>query len=369
MASIRSPRGPKVPSAGGATPGHTVLVKAAVLLALLLAIPADARTPRRVPNAIAGSVPDPNAGFWRDILEPHSEQVHHLLAVARNMQQQADSAQYGDYDPTGEQRARYYVQIFGIMRYAHRLAPENLEVMRLLGEAADQLGRTRQALDVLEAAVRLVGPERAGPEITGRLGGIYLRLGRTDDAIRYLRIAQGPVTPANPISAQVVVWLADALAARGELDEAIDVLSTSLPQNVPFYSNEVALVGFALAVQYDRDDQRGAAFEMLDRMENALQAQTFAGQVQNGLAFMRWAPPEDQHYYQALLYETMGHYTEARAEWALYAAAGDLPFRARALEHIAAIDKQRATNTVSVPPAFVPRRYRHHPPPPPSPTP
>jgi hypothetical protein len=56
---------------------------------------------------------------------------------------------------------------------------------------------------------------------------------------------------------------------------------------------------------------------------------------------MRLAPAEDQHYYLGLLYESVGSYPEARAEWALYAEVPDLPYRARALDHIAAIDAQR----------------------------
>jgi hypothetical protein len=75
---------------------------------------------------------------------------------------------------------------------------------------------------------------------------------------------------------------------------------------------------------------------------------------------MRFAPAEDQHYYQALLYEVMGNYTEARAEWALYAAA-DMPYRARALEHIAAIDSLRRAPAQGPGTAPVPRRYRRHP--------
>jgi tetratricopeptide (TPR) repeat protein len=295
---------------------------------------AEAR-PRAQPTRTA----DPDRGdFWREVTEPHSAQVERLLFLARQMLQQTDNAQFGDYDPTGEQRAKFFVDVYGMMRYAHKLAPDNLEVLKLLAQSADELGKTRQALDALEAAVHLVGPDKVGPEIAGRLGAIYLRLGKIDDAIRFLRIAQGPVAAMNPTSAQVVVHLSSALAARGEMSAAIEVLENSLPPNVPYYSNELALVGFALAVQYDRDDQRGAAFDVLDRMQSQLQAQQFAAQVQNGLALMRWAPAEDQHYYQALLYEAMGHYVEARAEWALYAASGDLPFRARALQHIAAID-------------------------------
>lgn len=312
-----------------------------LVLPLVLAASAEARPPRRYARAIPR---DPDRGdFWRDMLEPHADEVRRIVFLARSILSQADQAQYGDYDPTGEQRARFYREAYGMISYAHRLAPDNLEVLRLYAQTADALGKTRQATSALEAAVRIAGPDQAGPEITGRLGSIYLRLGRLDDAIHYLRLAQQPVVAQNPTSARVLVDLSTALAARGEMSDAIDVLANALPQNVPFYSNEVALVGFALAVQYDRDDQRSAAFEVLDRMQSSLQAQQYANEVQTGLALMRWATPEDQHYYQALLYESMGHYTEARAEWALYAEAGNLPFRARALEHIAAIDAQRRT--------------------------
>jgi hypothetical protein len=92
-------------------------------------------------------------------------------------------------------------------------------------------------------------------------------------------------------------------------------------------------------VQYDRDEQRGAAYEVLDHLQNALQGQ-MGQQLQVALAMIRYAPPEDEHYYRALYYEALGHYLEARAEWALYAATGGA-YRDRALDHIIAIDAQR----------------------------
>jgi hypothetical protein len=140
--------------------------------------------------------------------------------------------------------------------------------------------------------------------------------------------------------------------------EAIDVLANDIPAQVQYYPNELALVSFALAVQYDRDEQRGAAFEVLDRMQNVLQGQLVA-MVQNVLAAMRFAPAEDRHYYYGLLYEAAGHYTEARAEWALYAAAGDPSYRRRALEHIAAIDALRRAPASDPTPRV---RVRHAPP-------
>lgn len=331
----------------GDGPPHTRTVKALAVLAVLVTV-ADAR-PAPPP---AQEVSD-KADFWRELVEPHSEEVRRIVQLAEAYIRQGDMGLFGDYDPTGATRERYYKTAFGMLRYAHKRSPENLDVLRMLGQTADEIGKTKEAIEALENAVRLVGPEKAGVEVTGRLGAIYLRLGRLDDAIRYLRLSQQPISPGKPITATTLVHLANALAARGETGEAIDVLANALPTTVPYYANEISLVSFALAVQYDRDEQRGAAFEVLDHMQTQLTS-SLGATVQNALGVMRFAPAEDQHYYLGLLYEVMGNYTEARAEWALYAAA-DLPYRARALEHIAAIDtQQRAPATQQQ----VPRRYR-----------
>jgi tetratricopeptide (TPR) repeat protein len=237
-----------------------------------------------------------------------------------------------------EQHARTLGEAYGMLRYARKLSPENTDVLTLLGVAADELGKTRQALDAFDACVQVAGPERTSAEVTGRLGMIYLRLGKLDDAVRWLRNAQGPI--ADPDHAIAAVHLATALAARGEMSNAIDVLANALPVQSNYFTDSVALVSFALAVHYDRDEQRSAAFDTLDRMQATLQ-QEFGPFAQRALAGMRFAPPEDRYYYQALLYEALGHYAEARAEWALYASVNDAPWRGRALDHIRAIDAQR----------------------------
>lgn len=284
---------------------------------------------------------DPDRGnFWRDLVSPHKDEIDMILLKARQALNTADMALYSDYDPTGLERARFYREVYGMLKYARRLQPDNLDVLRLLGQTADEHGRTREALDALETAVQLAGLEQAGIDATGRLGIIYLRLGKLDKAIRYLRAAQLPVSAGQPITAHVVVHLSNALAARGQMTEAIDVLESSIPPQLQYYPNELTLVSFALAVQYDRDEQLGAAFDVLDRMQSVLQGQ-MVPMVQNVLAGMRFAPAEDRHYYHGLLYEAAGHYTEARAEWALYAAIGDARYRSRALEHIRAIDALR----------------------------
>ena len=303
--------------------------------------------------------PDPERGnFWRDVVAPHQAEVAAILGKVKNALNQADNALASDYDPAGQEHMRFYREVLGPLKYARRLQPDNLDVLRLYAQVCDELGKTREAIEALQAAIDVSGPTKIPADIAGRLGIIYLRLGKTDDAIRYLRIAQGPLTPQLPMSAHVLVHLSNALAARGQTGEAIDLLANAVPLNAPYYSTEAALVAFSLAVQYDRDEQHGAAFEVLDRMQSVLQGQ-MAALVQTSLAQMRFAPAEDQHYYLGLLYEAVGSYTEARAEWALYAAGGDLPYRGRALDHIRAIDALREAPAVAAPVvAPVPRRYR-----------
>jgi tetratricopeptide (TPR) repeat protein len=300
--------------------------------------------------------------FWREVVEPHADEVARIVNATRNGIRIADEALQTDAEWAVEQRMRYFEDAYGMLRYARKLSPENLEVLSMLGRAADELGKTRQAIEALEASIAITGPDKARPEVVGRLGAIYLRLGERDAAIRWLRSAQGPL---NGETAQALVHLANALAARGEVTAAVDALTNAMPsQNMSFYSQELTLTAFTLAVILDRDEQRSAAFEVLDRMKTTLQT-SFGPQVQNVLATMRFAPAEDQHYYQGLLYEVMDQYVEARAAFALYAASGDPPWRGRALDHVRAIDAQRratpATPVVSPKPATVIRRKVYRP--------
>jgi tetratricopeptide (TPR) repeat protein len=335
---------------------HTRCVRRLVLIAVLgLAGRAHADLIKAPPP------PDPEHGsFWRNIVAPHAGEVAAILVKVRAALNQADNALASDYDPSGQEHVRFYREVLGPLRYARRLQPDNVDVLRLYAQACDELGMTREAVEALQAALDVTGTLKAPTDITRRLGIIYLRLGRLDDAIRYLRMAQAPLTPQAPLTAQVLVHLSNALAARGQTGEAIDVLANTVPLNLPYYSTEAALVAFALAVQYDRDEQHGAAFDVLDRMQSVLQGQ-MAALVQTSLAQMRFAPAEDQHYYLGLLYEAVGSYTEARAEWALYAAGGDLPYRGRALQHIAAIDALRRAPPPAPPPLLPPVRFHRSP--------
>ncbi len=314
----------------------------AILVISLAAGSADARPEPPPPPAPA----DPSGEFWRDVVEPHADEVKALVAKSRNAMKIADDALQTDAEWAVEPRMRYFDAAYGMLRYARKLSPDNAEVLGLLGRAADELGNTRQAIEAYEACIRLVGAEKAGADVTGRLGAVYLRMGDRDTAIRWLRAAQGPLTPT---AAEPITQLANALASRGEVTAAIDVLSGVLPPaGLGYYSHELSLVSFTLALVLDRDEQRTAAFEVLDKMKSTLQQQ-YGTQLQTVIATTRFSPAEDQHYYLGLLYESLDQLTEARAEWALYAASGDTPWRGRALDHIRAIDALRLARPVKPP--------------------
>ena len=329
-----------------------------LLCVVLAAPPAEAH-----PSLPPGPPPaTPARGdLWRRITDPNADEVRDLVAKARLSMRRADDALAGDAEWAVDARARFYRDAYHLAAYARRLAPEHLEAISVFARAADELGKTAEALAALELSARLSGPDKVPVEVTAHLGALYLRLGDADRAIPWLRRAQGPLTGARD-QAHALVLLAGALAARGETGDAVHVLLGALPQRaVVQLSYEATLVAFALAVLYDRDEQRASAFDVLDHLRSTL-ATAYREQVQVGLARMPFAPPEDLHYFRALLHESEGHYVEARAEWALYAAAGDPPYRGRALDHVAAIDAQRRANPGAkppqqiAPPSAIPRR-------------
>jgi tetratricopeptide (TPR) repeat protein len=335
--------------------GPVLLAAAALVAATFHGAGARVVRPPREPPA------DPHRGeFWREVIEPHADEIELILNKARLALGQADQAQAGDYDPFGEGRQKMLLDAYGMLRYARRLSPRAPEVLLLLGRVADELGHTREAREVLEAYLQLASSERAGVEASARLGMIALRLGDLDDAVRWLRAAVTPLGHDGGLAGQVLLHLASALTARGEVGAAIDALTSAVPASLAYYNNDSTLVTFALAVALDRDEQRGAAFDVIARMQTALQA-SYAPQVAGALATVRFAPAADAFYYQAMLDETAGMMTEARAQWALYAAAGDLPYRRRALDHVAGLDALRRA------PAPRPARAPGLPSPPPPP--
>jgi tetratricopeptide (TPR) repeat protein len=301
-----------------------VLVVSAIVVMTTLA----AADPSRPPAA--------RTEFWREVIEPHGDEVKTLVTNARAAMKIVDDVMVADSEWAVSHRMRYFEDAYRLLRYARTRSPDNPEVLAALGRAADELGDTPQATAALEACLRIVGPDRVPPEVAGRLGSIYLRRGELDAAIRVLRLAQGGAL--RPETAHPLVYLATALALRGEMSAAIDLLSNALPtRQVPYQSQEIILIKFTLAMLYDRDEQRSAAFAVLESLQLTLQ-DSFGQQIRNSIATLRFAPAEDQLYVTGLLYEAQNQYVEARAQFALYAASEPIAWRERALAHVHALD-------------------------------
>ena len=305
----------------------------------------------------ARSTDDPppvvESDFWRDLLEPHADVVDAMLARAQRVLD-TEPAHEAPADLARQQRR--LDDAYGMLCRARALSPEHPDVLRLLGIVADQLGKTGEALDAFEHAARLDTPDRINPDVADRLGVLYMKLGKLDDAVRWLHRAQA--SRAHGDRAAATVHLAAALAARGDLGGAIDLLVGVQPPPSGLMSEDRVLTAFALAVYYDREEQPGAAFSVLDRLQVSLQ-QEMSPLVQRLLAGVGFAPAEDEYYYLAMLHEATGAFIEARAQWAMYAAIPTAAWRGRALDHIAAIDAQRratppATATTKPPPTQVP---------------
>lgn len=290
---------------------------------------------------IADAAPRRDAGsLWGQIADPHGAEVRSLVSKARTAMDRADEALGSDAEWAADERGRFYRDAYNLCVYARSLAPENIEALGAFARAADELGKTSEALQALQRSVRLTGADKASLDVVARLGTIHLRLGELDAAVRWLRLAQQPGAVASLDQAYALVHLATALAARGEMAAAIYTLTNALPDRTAGIGSPAATItAFALAVLYDRDEQRAAAFELLDQMQTTMSTM-FQAHVQLALAQLPFAPAEDVHYFRALLYEVQGNYIEARAEWTHYAAASPR-YRTRALDHVSAIDAQR----------------------------
>ncbi|HTJ46771.1 MAG TPA: hypothetical protein VL463_31930, partial [Kofleriaceae bacterium] len=254
-------------------------------------------------------------------------------------QAQMQALNYANYDgdPTGEIRTKLLDDAYGMLRYARKLSPHNGDVLFLLGKVADDSGRATAAIEALEAYVKESATPQ--PEAHQRLGRLYLRMHQTDPAIRHLR--QGLVGAGQ--TAVTTVYLATALTAAGRGDDATQLLADALDdQHGQYWNVEATILGLALAVAYDREEQLSSAFQTIDHMQSALTS-SYAPQLQQSIASIQFVPAIDQRYWQALFYESNGFYAEARAEWLNYAAGGaDAKWKDRALAHVAAIDKIRA---------------------------
>jgi tetratricopeptide (TPR) repeat protein len=272
-------------------------------------------------------------GTWDDIVDPHGDEVRQIVEKATQAELQAQNYANYDGDPTGEMRTRLLDDAYGMLRYARRLAPQNADVLLVLGKVADDGGRTHAAIEALEAY--LAQATTPVPEAHQRLGRLYLRTHQLDAAIRHLRMGLVGAT-----SAPTTVYLATALTQSGRGDDALQALADALDdQHGQFFNADADTLGLALAVAYDRDEQLSSAFQILDHMQSALTT-SYAAQLQTSIGSLQFVPAIDQRYWQALFYESNGLLAEARAEWLNYAAGGpDARWKDRALAHVAAIDK------------------------------
>jgi tetratricopeptide (TPR) repeat protein len=269
--------------------------------------------------------------FWREVAEPHADEVSLVTGKINQALELVNSLAMQDVDADGKERTRLLDEARGMARYLRRLAPANPEVLLVLGKVADESGRADEALEALHAYLEL---EPEGGDAAFRVGRIYLRMRKYDEAVRYLRIA---TASSSSYMTNAPVYLAAALTATRRDDEAMDVLE-SAAERPGQWGGEPQLPAFALAVAYDRDEQISEAFEVIDRLQTTMQG-GYAGQMQTLIDQLQPVPSAEVHYYRALLYESSGYLDEARTSWVLYANSGDdARFRKRALSHVAAID-------------------------------
>ena len=281
----------------------------------------------------------PDDEFWREVVAPHGDEIQMILEKARTAWNYTANCNYSDCDATGEWKAKLLDEAYGMLRYARRLDPNQQDVLMLLGQVAEESGRPAAAIDALTAYIGLLDPDTSIPvDVAMRLGKAYLRLGRTEDAIRYFRsgIAQG--VSGYGESAAALSYLSTALMNSGRMADAIDLLAPNMTMLLnSYYSPQPMQAMLTLAVAYDRDEQINAAFTVIDSLQNALST-SFPQYAQQAMQAMLWVPAYDEHYFLGLFYESLGYLSEARTEWLHYAEAKDAPFRGRALDHADAID-------------------------------
>jgi tetratricopeptide (TPR) repeat protein len=315
------------------------VLRSAAALAAVLGFATLARADSIAPPS-SYSVPEQE--FWEQAIEPHGADVRVVIDKATLIIQQLPYL--NDSDPTGLIRQRAVDDGIGMLRYARRLDPKNTEVLRNLGTLADEGGQTELALTAFDEYMEEIDDDSKIPsDVYMRLGRIHARLREYDEAVHALR--KSLVANVNTggyyfqySQGHTLVALSSSLAASGRLADAIDTLKTYLTR-IQYYGDEPSVqAGFALAVAYDRDEQRSNAFEMLDLLINASQG-SYGVVAYSALSRLSFTPAIDQHYYYALLYESLGYLSEARTEWQAYARGGDEAlFRGRALDHVESID-------------------------------
>ena len=276
--------------------------------------------------------------FWGWLMDPHKTEVDDILRLVRDNWQQAamDAADFdgGSRSPgRADRRRRLLADAEGMLKYALRLAPGRADVLRELALTQDE-NEVPAAQETLERYLAAEIPERVSAEPRVRLGRWYARQRRFSDATVQLRLALGSPAGESAMRSQALHLLATVLMHSDRLAEAIDLLesaaaSSGTPQTL-----------FALAVAYDRDEQITRALETLESMR-AMSNPAFIDvlvQPENRRPVV-FVPPWERHYYAALQYELLGYLPEARSEWQAYIQVEEAPYRDRARQHLALVER------------------------------
>ena len=314
------------------------MVACAALLGLSLLAPSPATADRMGYDFYAPA----DQTFWEAAIEPSGNEVGRLLRDATGLRQQADNLANADTDATGATRRQLYDEAIGALRAARRLAPKNEALLLQLGLALEGRGDGRAAIEAL-SQLPSIGDGNAEADLA--LGRVYLNAGDLTEALRFLRRA---VSRPGGWSYDAQVVYASALAQAGRLSDAIEVVAP-----LAVRGGYAPILHIAVASLYDRDEQRGKAYDALARM-NSQMGSGAASNAQAAVMGLKLPSPE-KTYMLALAYESGTQWGEARTAWLNYVALGPRArYAGRAEAHVAAIDKLLAERKV-VKPAPKPR--------------
>lgn len=307
----------------------------AVLLGMLVSSVAAADKAAGARSHLSGKE---RQDFWGWLIDPHKTEVDVILRIARDNWQQAvtDATDFdaGSRSPgKAERRRRLLDDAEGMLKYALRLAPGRADVLRELAVVQDE-NEKPAAEETLERYLASEIPERISAEPRVRLGRWYARQRRFSDATVQLRLALGSPTSEPGLRSQALHLLASVLMQSDRLAEAIDLLRSAAS------TNPTPQTMFALAVAYDRDEQITRALETLESMR-AMNTPPFSDVLlqQENRRPVVFVPPWERHYYAALQYELLGYLSEARSEWQAYIRCDEAPYRERARQHLALVDR------------------------------
>jgi len=304
----------------------TSVAGAAILGIALGATTASAQSKRYPPEPVdADKAAEEHSDFWERALEPDRGRYDVLLARARRL---VDGRTTQDLIGAVE-----------ILDAAIHLLPDAPDAHYLRGWA-HELAQDWPACADDYAAVAARDPDfepAPNPRVRGGLAdglGVCLaRAGRFEDAEEVLEQA----TAAGATSAGVWLHLGEVDMALGRLDDAIAALDGALKLA---RSNDHPAIHWLRAMAFDRARQPSDA---ADAADTAIRADPSLSRVLNPA--LPSAPVEDAFYLAGLAFEAHNELRPASPERALLyfreylARSGKTPWKKRAEEHLAALQK------------------------------